>query len=156
MADEYQLGLPVLTICKLATVALSDTKKDCAFAIGATGVAGCVSIVTLDEFEDIHPLASVTVKVYIPEFNPEMVVLIPVEVKFTFPGNLVIVQLPEGNPLNVTLPVATEQVGCIIMPTIGAVTDGAAFITTFDEADELQIPLETVNVYVPAVKLVTV
>ena len=80
----------------------------------------------------------------------------PFELKFTLSGSLVNVQLAEGNPLKVTLPVATEQVGCSINPTIGAVTDGAAFITTFDEADELQVPLETVNVYVPAVKLVTV
>jgi hypothetical protein len=73
-------------------------------------------------------------------------VLDPEEEKFTLPGSLVNVQLPEGNPLKVTLPVATEQVGCVINPTVGAVTDGAAFITTFDEADELQVPLETVKV----------
>ena len=73
-------------------------------------------------------------------------ILNPVEVKFTFPGNLVNVQLPEGNPLKVTLPVATEQLGCTINPTIGALCDGAASITTFEVAAELQTPFDTENV----------
>ena len=41
------------------------------------------------------------------------------------------VQLPAGKPLNSTLPVASRQVGCVIVPTSGA--DGVAL---------------TVNVYV--------
>ena len=73
-------------------------------------------------------------------------VLNPVEVKFILAGSLVKVQFPVGKPLKVTLPVATEQVGGTIDPTIGAVTNGAAFITTFDEEVELQVPLETVKV----------
>jgi hypothetical protein len=32
-----------------------------------------------------------------------------------------IVQLPEGNPLNTTLPVDVAHVGCVMVPTIGAV-----------------------------------
>lgn len=36
------------------------------------------------------------------------------------PGSLVIVQEPEGNPLSKTLPVVTRQVGCVIVPTVGA------------------------------------
>jgi hypothetical protein len=60
-ADEYQVGVPALAITKLETAALSETKKDCAFAIGAIGVAGCVLIVTLLEIEETHPFASVTV-----------------------------------------------------------------------------------------------
>ena len=31
-----------------------------------------------------------------------------------------IVQFPDGRPLNTTLPVATVQVGCVIVPTPGA------------------------------------
>ena len=31
------------------------------------------------------------------------------------------VQLPAGKPLNITLPVAKAQVGCVMVPTIGAV-----------------------------------
>ena len=30
------------------------------------------------------------------------------------------VQLPDGNPLNTTLPVAVAQVGCVMVPTVGA------------------------------------
>ena len=59
-ADEYQFGVPALTITKLATVALSDTKKDCALATGATGVAGCVLIGIFVVLDETHPLASVT------------------------------------------------------------------------------------------------
>ena len=49
-----------------------------------------------------------------------------------------IVQLPAGKSINITLPVAVEQVGCVIVPTIGAdgVT-GCAPITTLAEAGEV-------------------
>ena len=47
----------------------------------------------------------------------------PVEV--TAPGFLVRVHVPdEGRPLRATLPVGTAQVGCVLVPTTGAV--GAA------------------------------
>ena len=36
-----------------------------------------------------------------------------------------IVQLPAGKPLNITLPVAVAQVGCVIVPTASA--DGTMF-----------------------------
>ena len=43
-------------------------------------------------------------------------------------GVAVIVQDPEdGNPLNATLPVAKAQVGCVMVPTVGA--EGKAFTT---------------------------
>ena len=51
-----------------------------------------------------------------PAANEPIVVLVPVPV--IDPG--LIVQLPAGNPLNTTLPVAVEQVGCVIVPTVGA------------------------------------
>ena len=39
-------------------------------------------------------------------------------VVLTLPGILVIVQTPdEGNPLSTTLPVGTEKVGWVILPT---------------------------------------
>ena len=68
-----------------------------------------------------------------------MVVLVPVPVEVTFPGVLVNVHIPvEGKPLNTTLPVATEQVGCVIAPITGAVgAAGWALITTLDEAGEV-------------------
>jgi hypothetical protein len=53
-----------------------------------------------------------------------------------------------GKPLNTTLPVATAQVGWVIVPTAGAVgDDGCAVITTLAEAGETQ-PEELVTVYV--------
>ena len=49
-----------------------------------------------------------------------------------------IVQLPVGKPLNTTLPVATAQVGCVIVPTVGAVgVTGCAPITTLADAEEV-------------------
>ena len=56
------------------------------------------------------------------------------------PGVLVKVQLPvAGKLFNTTLPVATEQVGWVIVPTVGAVGDtGWAMITTLVDDDEIQ------------------
>jgi len=63
------------------------------------------------------------------------------------PGVLVKVQVPDaGSPFNTTFPVATEQVGWVIVPTVGAVgDDGWAVITTLAEAGEMQ-PEELVTV----------
>ena len=48
------------------------------------------------------------------------------------------IQLPEGKPLNITLPVAVEQVGCVMVPTIGAYgVTGCEAITTLAEAAEV-------------------
>jgi len=71
-----------------------------------------------------------------------MVVLAPVPL--IDPG--LIVQFPEGKPLNTTLPVETEHVGCVIAPTIGAEgVTGCAFITTLADEGEIQ-PAELVTV----------
>jgi len=63
------------------------------------------------------------------------------------PGVLVNVQMPEaGKPFNTTLPVATAQVGWVIVPLVGAVgDDGWTVITTLAEAGETQ-PEELVTV----------
>ena len=72
-----------------------------------------------------------------------VIVLLPVEP--TIPPGL-IVQLPAGNPLNTTLPVATAQVGCVINPTKGAAgVAGCASITTSDDSGEIH-PSELVTV----------
>ena len=48
------------------------------------------------------------------------------------------VQLPDGKPLNTTLPVDTAQVGCVIVPTTGAVgVAGCALMTTLADATEV-------------------
>src|SRR5438128_8523826 len=44
---------------------------------------------------------------------------------------------PAGKPLRATEPVATAQVGCVIVPTIGAVADGCALIPTVADAVEV-------------------
>ena len=50
-----------------------------------------------------------------------------------------IVHVPAaGNPVNTTLPVDTEQVGCVMEPMVGADgAPGAALITTSADAAEL-------------------
>jgi len=76
-----------------------------------------------------------------------MVELVPVPVDVVPPGVLVKVQVPvAGSPLKTTLPVATAQVGWVIVPIVGAVgDDGWAVITTLAEAGETQ-PEELVTV----------
>ena len=66
------------------------------------------------------------------ELVPEPVVVVP-------PGDLVKVHVPvAGNPFKTTLPVANVQVGCVIVPTVGAVgVAGCALITTLAEAGEI-------------------
>jgi hypothetical protein len=61
------------------------------------------------------------------------VVLVPVPV--LDPG--FIVQLPEGRLLSITLPVATAQVGCVMVPTVGADgVIGCTGITAFSDKTE--------------------
>jgi hypothetical protein len=50
-----------------------------------------------------------------------MVLLVPVPVVVVPPGVLVNVHVPvAGKPFNTTLPVDRAQVGCVIVPTLGA------------------------------------
>ena len=49
------------------------------------------------------------------------------------------VQVPEaGKPLKTTLPVATVQVGWVIIPIVGAVWVGCALMTTLPDTGEVQ------------------
>ena len=69
---------------------------------------------------EIHPAALVTVYENVPADNPGTVVFVPVPVVFIAPGILVNVQIPvAGKPVNSTLPVATAQVGCVMVPIAG-------------------------------------
>ena len=102
--------------------------------IGAEGVAGCTLITISADAGEIQPSVFVTVKLYVPATRPDMVVLMPVP-KIA-PG--LIVQFPAGKPFNTTLPVESEQVGCVIVPGIGADgVAGCALITIFAEAKEV-------------------
>ena len=103
------------------------------------GVVGCALITILADDGEVHPVASVTLYVYVPAARPVMVVLVPDPVVVTFPGVLVSVHVPvAGKPLNATLPVGTEHVGCVMAPTTGAVgVAGWVLITIFPVEGEV-------------------
>ena len=118
--------------------------------VGGGGIAGCGSIITRVDSNEVQPAEFVTLNAYAPEANPEMVLLgvFPV----IAPGFRV--QFPAGKPFNTTLPVATSQVGGVIVPAKGAAgVGGCIFITTAAAADETHpdSPV-TVKLYVPAFK----
>ena len=94
-------------------------------AVGAAGATGVASIVTSIVWDEVHPEPFVTVKLYLPAINPDSVV--PAVDPVTAPG--LMVQLPDGRPLRTTLPVAVEQVGWVMVPTIGAAGAPGAGLT---------------------------
>jgi hypothetical protein len=57
---------------------------------------------------------------YVPDGSPVNVTLVPDPGVVILPGLLVRVQDSVGRPLKLTLPVATEQVGFVIIPTTGS------------------------------------
>ena len=65
--------------------------------------------------------------------------LAPVPVLVTPPGVRVNVHVPDdGKLFNTTFPVAAVHVGCVIVPTIGAVgVGGCVLITTLTVDDEI-------------------
>ena len=73
---------------------------------------------------------------YVLAERPEIVVLPPEPT--IAPG--LIVQLPTGKPLNITLPVGILQVGWVIVPTIGGVIVGDVMVV-FTPAEEVQPPI---------------
>ena len=115
--------------------------------IGVEGVDGFGIMITSDDDNEIHPDELVTVKVFVPEGSPDTVVLVPVPVVVVPPGDLVNIQVPaDGKPPKITLPVAIEQVGWVIVPTVGAIgVDGVVLITTLDDEGEIH-PDELVTV----------
>jgi hypothetical protein len=85
--------------------------------------------------------------VYVPAAKPDIVVFAVFPV--IDPG--LIVQFPVGNPFNTTLPVATVQVGCVIVPAVGADgVAGCAVIVTLVPVDIHPAALFAVTVYVLA------
>ena len=93
--------------------------------VGGLGIVNGALISTFAEAEEIQPSALVTVKVWGPAVNPDIVIEVVLPV--IPPG--FIVQFPVGKPVSKTLPVVVEHVGCVIVPTIGA-GFGLTVITT--------------------------
>jgi hypothetical protein len=88
---------------------------------GAGGEEGCGLITTSDDTAEVHPSALVTIKLYVPATRSVTVVLVPVPFVTIVPGLRINVQVPiAGNPLRITLPVATVHVRLVIVPTTGA------------------------------------
>ena len=90
--------------------------------VGAEGVEGWALITTLAEADEVHPAALVTLNVHVEDaFRPVIIVLVPIPEVVVPPGVCVMIHVPvAGRPLNITLPVAVEHVGCVIVPTVGA------------------------------------
>jgi hypothetical protein len=84
----------------------------------------------------MQPAELVTVKVYVPVARSVTVSVAPVPDVVIFPGFRVTIQLPAGNPLKTTLPVATEQVGCVGTPATGAAGVGEIVTRTL----EIELP----------------
>jgi hypothetical protein len=132
-----------------ATLPVAVAQVGCVIVpmIGASGVAGWVFIVALVEATEVQPTELVTVNVYVPAARLVNVVE-AVDPVFVAPPVAVIVQLPEGRPLRATLPVAVAQVGCVMVPTIGASgVAGWVLMVALVEATEVQ-PTELVTVKV--------
>ena len=128
---QFPAGKPFNT-----TLPIANVQEGCVMVPtnGADGVAGCALITIFAEATEVQPNALVTVKVYVPEARPEIVLLAPVP---TSPPGL-IVQFPVGKPFNTTLPVDNIQLGCVMVPTIGADgVEGCALIAIFADATEV-------------------
>ena len=114
-----------------ATLPVAVAHVGCVIVLtaGALGVDGAELITTSPLANDTQPASFVTVNVWVPETNPDTVVVAPVPVLVTEPGLRVNVHVPlDGKPLNSTLPVANAQVGCVSVPTVGwAGAEGTAF-----------------------------
>jgi hypothetical protein len=89
-------------------------------------------MITSEDAGEVQPLEFVTVKLYDPGANPVIVTLVVEPVRF--PG--LIVQLPDGKPLNTTLPVETVQEGWVIWPTVGAAGTALTVTATWESALE--------------------
>jgi hypothetical protein len=99
------------------------------------GISG-VEIITSVEAIEVHPAKLITAKVNTPGGSPVIVMLVPVPVVVTSPGERVNVHVPDdGKPLNITLPVVTASVGWVISPTKGAEGVGRTVIVVDAEAD---------------------
>jgi hypothetical protein len=131
LSVQFPAGKPLKT-----TLPVDTEQVVCVIELkaGAEGVIGCALITTLADAGEVHPEALVTVYVFVPGVIPVTVLVTPVPAMA--PG--LIVQFPRGNPLNSTLPVATAQVGCVIVPVSGAEgVNGCVFITILADTTDV-------------------
>jgi hypothetical protein len=101
----------------------------------------------LREAGEVHPASLVIFQVKVPGGRSVSVAPAPVPGVSTAPGVLVAVQEPvAGKPVRMMLPVATAQVGWVMVPRTGAFgVAGWALITTLVEALEAH-PVPTFTV----------
>ena len=114
---QFPVGKPVNTVFPSKT---AHSGCVIVLTIGFEGVSGCIFITTSVDGKEMQPTEFVTEKLYVPEVRPVKVVLEPEPA--IAPG--LIIQFPDGRPDTMTLPVAVEQVGCVIAPING--DDGVA------------------------------
>lgn len=123
---------------------------------GAEGDPGGSFITAFAEAGEVHPCA-VTVNVYVPGDRLVTLAVVPDPFCVAFPGEILIVQLPDGSPLKAMLPVEVWHVGWVIFPMTGAAGPPVGSLTTaFSEAAEVQPAAVTVKVYVPGARPDTV
>jgi hypothetical protein len=136
---QFPVGSPLSTTLPVATAQVGWVMTPIR---GVAGLAGCGLMMMFAVGADVHVASLVTVKLYVPATNPVIVFVVPVPV--IAPG--LMVQLPDGRPFRITLPVELLQVVCVIAPTIGAGGDSTeALITTADDgSDEHPDPIVTV------------
>jgi hypothetical protein len=140
----YSIPAPVGLVT--VTTAFPKPRSQLTVCTGDAGDAGCALTVTGAEGTDVQPARFSTVNVQVPCASPVTVVVVPEPLDVVAPGFRVRVQLPEGRPLNGTLPVANEQVGCVTVPVTGAVgVEGWGVMTTFTDGDVQPVEFVTVK-----------
>ena len=115
-------GRPLKTTLPVAKVHVGGVMAP---TTGGVGVAGCAGITAPADTGDVHPVATVTVNVYVLATRFEIVVLVPSPVFIIPPGVPFTVQVPdEGNPFKITRPVEDIHVGGVMVPIEGAAGNG--------------------------------
>ena len=118
---------------------------------GTFGGPGTAVITAEADAPEVQLDELVTVKVYVFAAKPLNVTIGPAPVIVVPPGSAFTVQLPiKGKPLKTTLPVATAQVGCVMVTISGAGGGDKSTKMALTPVDEVQ-PLTVICklLYVP-------
>jgi hypothetical protein len=107
-----------------STLPVGDKHDGCVIVptTGAVGFDGIALTTALDDATEVQPAAFVTVKVYVVDgFNALKLAVVPLPANVAPPGLAVTVQDPDDGKLDkATVPVGVGQVGCVIVPIVGA------------------------------------